>query len=161
MRYQSTKIIELGSCCFRQPLADSRHNNTAFDSHCKRIHGYFLTAKFWFACNELDERNWVMDFGSLKNLKKILENQFDHTTVISKSDPYLAEFEHLKEIGVCDLRVMDGVGIEKFAEYCLKQAQIEVSYITRDRVWVEQVEVWEHPKNSAIVSRAVPILQPI
>ena len=61
MEYQSTKIIELGSCAFRQWRADS---------HCKFIHGYRLVAKFWFECEKLDERNWVVDFGGLKELKQ-------------------------------------------------------------------------------------------
>ena len=60
MSFNSTKIIELGSCAFRQPRAKS---------HCRFIHGYRLVAKFWFSCNELDENNWVVDFGSLKGLK--------------------------------------------------------------------------------------------
>lgn len=157
--YQSTKIIELGSCAFRQPLADKRFNKDAFDSHCAKIHGYFLTAKFWFASEKLDERNWVMDFGSLKGLKTALEAQFDHTLVVSASDPYIKEFQHLHDLGLCDLRVMGGVGIEKFAEYCWEEASKHVSHLTKGRVWVEQVEVWEHPKNSAIFRQEEAILQ--
>ena len=70
MPFQSTKIIDLGSCAFRQPKAVS---------HCRFIHGYRLKAKFWFESDKLDSNNWVVDFGSLKPLKKKLENQFDHT----------------------------------------------------------------------------------
>ena len=69
--FKSTKIIELGSCAFRQPQAKA---------HCQFLHGYRLTAKFWFEANELDENNWVVDFGALKGLKQLLEKQFDHTT---------------------------------------------------------------------------------
>lgn len=141
MNFKSTKIIELGSCAFRQPLATS---------HCKYLHGYRLTAKFWFGTDTLDGNNWVVDFGSLKGLKKILQDQFDHTTCISRTDPKLEEFERLHQAGVCDLRIMDGVGIEKFAEFCCEVADHYVDELTNGRCKCIQVEVFEHENNSAI-----------
>lgn len=139
--HYSTKIIELGSCAFRQPKAKS---------HCRFVHGYRLTAKFWFAANELDENNWVVDFGGLKELKNLLQNQFDHTTCISRTDPKLDEFKRLEQAGVCDLRIMDGVGIEKFAEWCHSAADNFVGVITKLRCRCVRVEVFEHENNSAI-----------
>jgi len=139
--FTSTKIIELGSCAFRQPQADS---------HCKFLHGYRLTAKFWFSAKSLDQNNWVVDFGGLKGLKKLMQDQFDHTTCISKSDPKLKLFERLRDSEVCDLRVMDGVGIEKFAEYCHTVADNYVDELTDGRCKCTKVEVFEHENNSAI-----------
>lgn len=142
MSYQSTKIIELGSCAFRQWRADS---------HCKFIHGYRLISKFWFACDFLDEKNWVVDFGGLKALKSVLEKQFDHTLCIAGDDPLLEHFKNLHTIGAADLRIMEkGVGIERTAEWCFDVADAHVRGITKNRCWVEKVEVWEHDKNSAI-----------
>jgi 6-pyruvoyltetrahydropterin/6-carboxytetrahydropterin synthase len=142
MKYESTKIIELGSCAFRQWRADS---------HCKFIHGYRLVAKFWFECDKLDARNWVVDFGGLKELKKDLEHQFDHTLCIASDDPMLVSFRELHRVGAVDLRIMaDGVGIERTAEWCFKTADRHVRELTNNRCWVKQVEVWEHEKNSAI-----------
>jgi len=139
--FKSTKIIELGSCAFRQPSAES---------HCKYLHGYRLTAKFWFEAESLDQNNWVVDFGGLKELKNTLQNQFDHTTCISKEDPRLDEFNRLQQAGVCDLRVMDGVGIEKFAEWCYGTANRHVHELTNSRCKCVKVEVFEHESNSAI-----------
>jgi 6-pyruvoyltetrahydropterin/6-carboxytetrahydropterin synthase len=145
MKYESTKIIELGSCAFRQWRADS---------HCKFIHGYRLVAKFWFECDKLDERNWVVDFGGLKELKKDLEHQFDHTLCIAADDPMLPSFRELHRVGAVDLRIMvGGVGIERTAEWCFKTADLHVRKLTNGRCWVKQVEVWEHEKNSAICNR--------
>ena len=138
--FESTKIIELGSCAFRQPQAKS---------HCRFLHGYRLTAKFWFSCNELDENNWVVDFGGLKGLKEKLQQHFDHTTIISKNDPFLDDFNELNRKGVIDLRIDDGVGIEMFAKRCFDIASIYVSAMTDGRCDVEKVEVWEHESNSA------------
>jgi len=145
MKYQSTKIIELGSCAFRQWRADH--------SHCHFIHGYRLVAKFWFACNNLDDKNWVVDFGGLKGLKQILEKQFDHTLCVAADDPLLSHFKQLHELGAADLRIMEeGVGIEKTAEWCFQKANDYIKEASNNRCWVEKVEVWEHEKNSAIVS---------
>ena len=143
--FKSTKVIELGSCAFRQPTATS---------HCKYLHGYRLTAKFWFEAGSLDQNNWVVDFGGLKDLKKILQNQFDHTTCISRLDPKLDEFKRLEQAGVCDLRIMDGVGIEKFAEWCWRVADAHVDEITNSRCRCIKTEVFEHENNSAIYEKA-------
>ena len=141
-KYESTKIIPLGSCAFRQPYAQS---------HCKFIHGYRLQAKFWFGCNELDANNWVVDFGGLKGLKQDLEGMFDHTTVVWIKDPELPLFKMLNEKGVIDLRILeDGVGIEKFAEFCLKRANEIITKDTNGRCNCYKVEIWEHENNSAI-----------
>jgi len=139
--FTSTKIIELGSCAFRQPQADS---------HCKFLHGYRLTAKFWFTARSLDNNNWVVDFGGLKGLKMLMQKQFDHTTCISESDSELDSFKKLNEKGVCDLRIMNGVGIEKFAEYCHTVADNYVDELTDGRCNCTKVEVFEHENNSAI-----------
>lgn len=142
MNFQSTKIIELGSCAFRQWRADS---------HCKFVHGYRLIAKFWFGCSNLDERNWVVDFGGLKDLKSLLEKQFDHTLCIAGDDPCLSDFQQLHDRGAVDLRIMDkGVGIERTAEWCFETADTYIRAKTEGRCWLEKVEVWEHDKNSGI-----------
>ena len=89
-KFSSTKVIPLGSTAFRQPYATS---------HCRYLHGYRLQAKFWFTCNTLDNNNWVVDFGALKEFKTILEEKFDHTTCISSNDPQRPLFELLHEKG--------------------------------------------------------------
>ena len=139
--FKSTKIIELGSCAFRQPTATS---------HCRFLHGYRLTAKFWFEADSLDENNWVVDFGGLKELKTILQTQFDHTTCVSRTDPKITVFKQMRDSGLCDLRVMDGVGIEKFAEWCYGTADEHVQQLTNGRCRCVKVEVFEHENNSAI-----------
>ena len=59
-------------------------------------------------------------------------------------------FKKLRDAGVCDLRVMDGVGIEKFAEYCHTVADKYVQHLTEGRCRCVKVEVFEHENNSAI-----------
>ena len=144
-KFESTKIIELGSCAFRQWRAEG--------THCKYIHGYQLKAKFWFGCTGLDDKNWVINFGGLKEVKKVLQDQFDHTLCIAKDDPLLTDFENLHEFGGCQLRIMDGVGIEKTAEWCFNAVDPMIREMSVGRCWVTKVEVWEHELNSAIYEK--------
>ena len=142
MSYKSTKLIDLGSCAFRQ--------HGATHSHCHLVHGYQLKAKFYFSADSLDSNNWIVDFGDLKDLKAILNKQFDHTLCIAESDPLLDTFKQLHELGGCQLRIMEAVGIEKTAEWCYHTANDFIKLETNGRCWVDMVEVFEHENNSAI-----------
>ena len=141
-KYQSTKVVELGSCAFRQWRASH--------SHCQYLHGYQLKAKLWFGCNELDSKNWCVDFGGLNELKQHLKSLFDHTTTVAQDDPELETFKELDKKGLVQLRVFEnGVGIERVAENVHEMANMFIKYHTDGRCWVDKVEVFEHEENSA------------
>jgi len=143
MSYVSTKVIELGSCAFRQWRADH--------SHCHYIHGYQLKAKFWFGCKELDNKNWAVDFGGLKDLKAKLQHVFDHTLCIAADDPCLDIFRELESKDAVQLRIFEkGVGIERAAELCFNIAASVITEKYGERCWVEKVEVFEHEDNSSV-----------
>ena len=142
--YQSTKTYgnDRGlSCCFRQWRADS---------HCNLIHGYSLGFRFTFEAIKLDRKNWVYDFGGCKWIKEYLEDNFDHTLAISSDDPQLGIFKELADRNLVKLKVMHGVGCEKFAEHVYKYVQPTVMTETDGRVKLKSVEVFEHGANSAI-----------
>ena len=145
MPYQSTKTYghNIGlSACFRQPHANH--------SHCRFLHGYSLAFRFTFQAAELDERNWVVDFGGLKPLKKWLEDTFDHKVVLDENDPMMYHFETLQTVGVAELTVLNGVGVEMFAKHAYNFADKLVREMTDNRCWVISVECMEHGANSAI-----------
>ena len=145
MAYYSTKTYghNIGlSACFRQPHADH--------SHCRFLHGYSLQFKFTFCCKELDNKNWVVDFGGLKPLKKWLEDNFDHKVVLDSNDWALPNFRALEDAGLAELNILDGVGVEKFAEHAFKKAQELVHSMSEGRCWVVSCECAEHGANSAI-----------
>jgi len=147
MRYISTKIIPMGSTAFRQWRADS---------HCKLIHGYRLQCKLWFTADHLDDKNWIYDFGGCKKIKKLLEEQYDHTTVVAADDPELDTFKLMSEKGMIDLRIAEkGVGIERTAEWVYETTNKFVTEQTNNRVRVIKVEVWEHEGNSAIYEESL------
>jgi 6-pyruvoyltetrahydropterin/6-carboxytetrahydropterin synthase len=144
-KYQSTKTYghNIGlSAVFRQPHADH--------SHCKYLHGYSLAFKFTFGCEELDNKNWAVDFGGLKPLKQWLEDTFDHKTVIDRNDEFLYKFAELENMGLAQITVLDGVGAEKFAEHAWRFADKLIREATDNRCWCVSCECSEHGANSAI-----------
>lgn len=140
--FQSTKTYthSVGlSCCFRQWRADS---------HCRFLHGYALEIKLTFE-GELDERNWVQDFGGLKPFKQWLENAFDHKTAVAKDDPHIDWFQQGHNIGLLDLYIVGGTGCELFANMVMDAWYQEFALQPEDLIKLVEVEVREHAGNSA------------
>ena len=128
------------SCAFRQWRADS---------HCNLIHGYALQFELQFGSKDLDEKNWVVDFGGLKELKEWLKHMFDHTYLIATDDPHFDTFVELADKNLVDLREVEAVGCERFAELTFDIASSIIADKYGDRCWVESVTVREHESNSA------------
>ena len=149
-KYQSTKLFDGFSCVFRQWRAEG--------THCKYIHGYGVSFRVWFE-GELDERNWVWDFGGMKrakgtidglNPKAWMDYMFDHTMIIAEDDPFLESFKLMGQAGAAQVRILPAVGAEKFAEYIYSKLQAFVSEETAGRVNVVRVEFLENGRNTAI-----------
>ena len=157
-KFQSTKLFDGFSCVFRQWRAK--------DTHCKYLHGYALSFRVWFE-GELDERNWVMDFGFGKrskgkidglNPKAWMDYMFDHTTIIAEDDPYLEHFKKMHIDEIIQLRIIPAVGAEQFAKYIFNKVNEFVLAETKNRVKVAKVEVYENERNSATYEDSVETL---
>jgi 6-pyruvoyltetrahydropterin/6-carboxytetrahydropterin synthase len=133
------------SCAFRQWRADS---------HCNLIHGYALQFEFVFGGTELDERNWIVDFGGLKPLKEWLKYMFDHTYLVAEDDPEMETVLMLADKKLIDVRQVTATGCERFAEMAFDKAEEIVRDLTNGRCWVQRVTVREHEANSATVELA-------
>jgi len=149
MKFQSTKLFDGFSTCFRQWKAES--------THCKFLHGYAVSFRVWFE-GELDERNWVWDFGGMKRAKTQIAGMspkdyftylLDHTTIVAQDDPYLPHFKQMDEDGIIQLRILDATGCERFAQYLYKIINDFLKVETEGRVKATKVEVYEHERNSA------------
>ena len=158
--FVSTKVFDGFSCCFRQWKATT--------THCQYLHGYGVSFKVWFE-GDLDERNWVWDFGGMKRAKTKIDGKspkewmdymFDHTVLVAEDDPMRMKFEMLNNVqergkqyeGPLQLRIVPATGAEKFAEFIFNKLNPFVQEETNGRVKVKQVEFREHGKNSAIYS---------
>ena len=143
--YRSTKTYDHNeglSCCFRQWRATH--------SHCRLLHGYALAFHFVFATRDLDANNWCLDFGGLKPIRAWLHETFDHTVLVAEDDPEIAEFRHMAERNLIDLRVLPAVGCEAIARLAYYHVDAFAREQTGGRVWLESAEVREHSANSAI-----------
>jgi 6-pyruvoyltetrahydropterin/6-carboxytetrahydropterin synthase len=164
-KYQSTKLFDNYSIAIRQWKAQH--------SHCQLLHGYALEFKIWFESiepleeNQLDEMNWIMDYGGFKSLPKGDESveelkktgnglkdwmnyMWDHTTLIEKDDPQLETFQYMEELGLCHLRIMDKIGAESAAKLVYDKFNDVLSKTGGGRVKVVKVECFENKSNSSI-----------
>jgi 6-pyruvoyltetrahydropterin/6-carboxytetrahydropterin synthase len=150
MKFQSTKIFDGYSTVFRQWRADG--------THCQFLHGYGISFKIIFE-GDLDERNWVWDFGGMKRAKtwidgmqpkEWMDHMFDHTTIIAEDDPYLENFKEMWKDGIIQLRIIPATGAEQFAKFIYDKVSKFIKIETNNRVRVVSVEFKEHSKNSAI-----------
>jgi len=148
-KYNSTKLFDGYSTCFRQWRAEG--------THCRFLHGYAVSFRVWFE-GELDHRNWVWDFGGMKRAKNTIEGMspkdyfaylLDHTTIIAEDDPYLEDFKRMDTEGLIQLRILEATGCERFAEYLYTIINEFLAVETDDRVKAIKVEVYEHERNSA------------
>ena len=148
-KYSSTKLFDGYSTCFRQWRADG--------THCRFLHGYAVSFRVWFE-GDLDHRNWVFDFGGMKRAKTKMNGMspkdyfaylLDHTTIVAIDDPYLSQFKQMDRDGIIQLRIMDSVGCERFAEYLYDNINAFLELETDNRVRATKVEVYEHERNSA------------
>jgi 6-pyruvoyltetrahydropterin/6-carboxytetrahydropterin synthase len=149
-KFQSTKLFDGFSCVFRQWKAEG--------THCRFLHGYGVSFRVWFE-GELDERNWVWDFGGMKrakgtidgmNPKAWMDYMFDHTTIIAEDDPGLGGFKTMNDLGIIQLRIIPAVGAEQFAKYVYEKLDTFIQEETEGRVKIARVEFMEHAKNTAI-----------
>jgi len=149
-KFQSTKVFDGFSTCFRQWKATT--------THCKYLHGYGVSFKLYFE-GDLDFRNWVWDFGGMKrakakidgmSAKEWMDYMFDHTVIVASDDPALDTFREMDKQGYIQLREVDAVGAEKFSEFLFNKLNPFIEEETEGRVSIIRVEFREHDKNNAI-----------
>ena len=150
MKFQSTKVFDGYSTVFRQWRAEG--------THCKFLHGYGISFKIVFE-GDLDERNWVWDFGGMKRAKGTIDGMspkawmdfmFDHTYIIAEDDPFLPSALEMNKNGIAQVVIVPATGAEQFAKFIYDKVNPFILEETNNRVRVVSVEFKEHNKNSAI-----------
>ena len=151
-KFQSSKVFDGFSTVFRQWRAEN--------THCRFVHGYGISFKIYFE-GDLDERNWVWDFGGFKRAKTLIDGMkpkayfdymFDHTLIVAEDDPEVEAFKQMDAAGVAQVRVIPATGAEKFAEFIFNKVNAFVKEETNNRVRVTKVKFMEHGKNAAYYS---------
>lgn len=131
------------------PVAYRQHRA---ESHCNHLHGYALTIHVEFGTNELDARNWVVDFGSLKPLKGLLEDWFDHTLLVAQDDPCREQLIALGDAGLAKIVMVEATGCEAISKFVLDYINDcwLKDYGYAGRVTCTRVEVRETQANMAM-----------
>ena len=128
------------------------HRQWRDKGHCSYVHGYGRYVRLTFEAIELDERGWVMDFGDLRDVKKWIEDEWDHRTLIAADDPVIPELKALEKVGGINLNILPKgylPGIEESCRYLYDKLNPMIQRKTNNRVEITRVEIWETEKNQA------------
>src|ERR1700756_1836840 len=138
-RFRMRALYDNLPCC---------HRSWAKQGKRALLHGCERTFDIEFACAETEPgTGLVLESSSLKDVRKALRYQFDHTTLIAEDDPERDPFELLAESGGIDMRIMDTTGMEGSAAWVFDTAERIVGLATGGRVWVSRIEVCESRNN--------------
>lgn len=145
-KWTSTKEwIDAFPCAYRQWKSGTS---------CALIHGYAFSIRLFFGCDTLDARAWCADYGGMKDLKDILQSQFDHTLLVAEDDPHIDLYDEMEKRGIAKLTRLPRVGCEGLADMIYKY--VNAVYIPdhwgkgeSDRIWCYRVEVRETQSNMA------------
>ena len=112
------------------------------------LHGYCRDVYIEFGATTLDKQGFVVDFGCLKEVKRWLEYNFDHTTVLQADDPLVNDFLEKQADGLLKLTLLPTVSCEGWAVYIAKYIDNFIKNVTDNRAYVISVDVRENSKNS-------------
>jgi 6-pyruvoyltetrahydropterin/6-carboxytetrahydropterin synthase len=120
---------------------DAGHRIVGHKGKCARLHGHTYRGKFTVAGRLIDP-GFVVDFGDLKDMV----NEWDHFMLLWEQDPILQKMEGLHGVVTLPFNPTAEHMAQHLAERILRQFSVH---------WVN-VELWETPKCSARVERALP-----
>jgi 6-pyruvoyltetrahydropterin/6-carboxytetrahydropterin synthase len=110
-----------------------------------------MNIKLVFESFDLNELGGIVDRSIFDDMKALIKNEFDGKTCIAGDDPEIEIFNQLHEKHIIDLKVMEMVSQEKFAEAI---HTILTGFLTEkdltSTVILRTVEVREHQGDSAI-----------
>jgi queuosine biosynthesis protein QueD len=108
-----------------------------YSGKCVNNHGHMYRVIVVLHGTELDERDMLIDFNELKPLKKWIDNNLDHTTILWESDPMLS---YITESRQRYLATKKSPTSEHIAEIILAKA---IELFDNQRIRVKYIEVKE------------------
>lgn len=130
------------SCCYR---------NWKAGGAASVLRGYSLGFKLIFECQQLDEAGRVLDISTLEEIRAWLRANYRNTVIVDEADPHLNTFRVIEAHGLCDLRVLQGVGCEGFARHVFDHVNTWMFDAKRSpRVIIRSVECSEHDGHGAL-----------
>lgn len=130
---------------FDIPFAHRQHRHAG---RCSKIHGHNWSVTVTFACRELDEHGFVVDFGGLRYLKDWLDEHLDHACVLAADDP-LKDTLVAAAPDAWRVYEIDCPSCEGVARHLFEVFDGLVKRHEGGRVWVKRVHLEEDRRNAA------------
>ena len=125
------------------PFAHRQHRHAG---HCAFIHGHNWSIEIEFACRELNECGFVVDFGGLGFLKEWIQTHLDHACVFAKDDPKAVHL--LKQHpDLFKPLMVESASAEGIAQFLFHTFDPLVREQTQGRAWVRTLILHEDIKN--------------
>ncbi|NBX02235.1 6-carboxytetrahydropterin synthase [bacterium] len=124
------------------------HRQFRHEGRCAFIHGHNWSIEIEFACKQLDQRGFVVDFGGLGFLKTWIDENLDHACLFAQADPQ-REALLKNHPQLFKALVIESVSTEGIAQFLFQTFDPMVRKEFGDRAWVQQIILHEDSKNSA------------
>lgn len=108
-----------------------------YSGKCSNNHGHSWTITLYIESCKLDQKDMVIDFSEMKKLKKWINDNLDHATILWKDDPML---DYLRQNGHKVYAAMKNPTSEHIGTILLKTA---IDIFSSDKITVQSVEVNE------------------
>jgi 6-pyruvoyltetrahydropterin/6-carboxytetrahydropterin synthase len=114
-----------------------------YQGKCKDLHGHDYLTEVTVVCDELDEYDFVIDFGDIKRIcNEWLQNHWDHATLVSGADANLLKFVREEKQHHFVLPEQHNSTVEYLVEFLFYQFQKELKAFA-PRVTLKAVSMWE------------------
>ena len=114
-----------------------------YSGKCSDFHGHSWAVIVYIEGYGLDERNMLMDFNELKVLRRWINENLDHASILWEKDPMVQHFkEHSQKVFITRFNPTS----EHLAQIILEKA---ISFFNNSKIRVESIEVKESCTSSA------------
>lgn len=113
---------------------------------CQNLHGHNYVIYITFTCETLDQFDFVIDFGDVKqHCNNWLKTHWDHAIIISSTDTPLIDFVHQETERHYIIPNGDNTTVEILCKHLYEQlTTIVLPKLNLDReVTLTEVEIWE------------------
>lgn len=120
--------------------------------HCRFVHGHNWSFTLTFACDELDDQGFVIDFGGIKFIARWIAENLDHAFLFAESDTegrkMLEAFPHLFKAYIVKSCAAEGLAVHLFDVF-----DGLIREESGGRAWLKSIRVGEDSKNFAYFSK--------
>lgn len=131
------------------PIGHAQHRHAG---HCRFVHGHNWSFALTFACDELDDQGFVIDFGGIKFIARWIDENLDHAFLFAESDTegrkMLAAFPHIFKAYIVKNCSAEGLAVHLFDVF-----DGLIREESNGRAWLKSIRVGEDSKNFAYFSK--------